>query len=84
MSTSPALRHCSARGTDARYERLRRPCPTCGQPGLRIVYGYPGGALVRAAARGLVVLGGCTYRAATHRCPEGHEWEHERGGSDPA
>jgi hypothetical protein len=30
---------------------------------------------VRAAARGKVLLGGCTYRSATHRCPAGHEWE---------
>ena len=83
MCPSIAIRQCSARGadrgSDARYESLQRPCPTCGEPGVRIVYGYPGGALVRAAARGLVVLGGCTYRAATHRCPHGHEWE----GSDP-
>jgi hypothetical protein len=60
---------------DDRYDRLRRPCPVCGELGARIVYGYPSGPLVRAAARGQLVLGGCTYRAATHRCAGGHEWE---------
>ena len=75
MTPSLANRTCAARSVDVRYERLQRPCPTCGQAGLRIVYGYPGGALIRAAARGLLVLGGCTYRPATHHCPDGHEWD---------
>ncbi len=75
MSPSIATRPCSARSADERYRSLQRPCPTCGSPGVRIVYGYPSGPLVRAAARGQVVLGGCTYRAATHRCGNGHEWE---------
>jgi hypothetical protein len=61
--------------SDDRYEQLRRPCPVCGQLGLRIVYGYPSGPLVRAAARGQLVLGGCTYRDVTHRCPNAHEFE---------
>jgi hypothetical protein len=61
--------------SDDRYDQLRRQCPVCGQLGLRIVYGYPSGPLVRAAARGKLVIGGCTYRAVTHRCPNAHEWE---------
>lgn len=59
---------------DERYDALRRPCPACGLPGLRIVYGEPSAALVDAARRGKVLLGGCTHRAATHRCPYGYEW----------
>jgi hypothetical protein len=75
--TSPRRRTAAAAcsSPDERYDALRRPCPGCGELGVRIVYGYPSGPLVRAAARGKVVLGGCTYRAATHRCPNGHEWE---------
>jgi hypothetical protein len=61
--------------TDERFDRLQSPCPTCGQPGVRIVYGYPTGPLTAAARRGKVIVGGCTYRSATHRCPAGHEWE---------
>ena len=59
---------------DQRYESLRRPCPACGLPGLRIVYGVPSAALVDAARRGKVLLGGTTHRIATHRCPYGYEW----------
>jgi hypothetical protein len=66
---------CSTSSRDARCDQLRRPCPVCGELGLRIVYGYPSGPLVRAAARGKLVLGGCTYRAVTHRCANGHEWD---------
>jgi hypothetical protein len=66
---------CGTVTADDRYTRLRRTCPECGALGVRIVYGYPSGPLVRAARRGLVILGGCTYRAATHRCDHGHEWE---------
>jgi hypothetical protein len=63
-----------AAGVDERYDSLRRPCPACGLLGLRIVYGQPSTALVDAAARGKVILGGHTHRAATHRCPYGYEW----------
>jgi hypothetical protein len=66
---------CSSGSSDDRYAQLRRPCPICGELGLRIVYGYPSGPLVRAAARGQLVLGGCTYRDVTHRCGNAHEWE---------
>lgn len=65
----------STRGADDRYERLERPCPTCGALGVRIVYGYPSGALRAAARAGQVELGGCTYCSVTHHCPNGHEWE---------
>ena len=61
--------------SDERFDALQRPCPTCGQPGIRIVYGYPTGPLLAAARRGKVIVGGCTYRSETHRCPDGHEWE---------
>lgn len=59
---------------DERYDSLRRACPACGLLGLRIVYGQPSAALVDAARRGKVILGGCTHRIATHRCPYGYEW----------
>jgi hypothetical protein len=60
---------------EARYERLRRPCPECNELGLRIVYGHPCCSLLDAAAQGMVLVGGCTHRAMTHRCPNGHEWQ---------
>lgn len=62
------------RASADRFGRLQRPCPTCGALGARIVYGYPSDQLLDAAGRGQIVLGGCTYRAATHRCANGHEW----------
>jgi hypothetical protein len=65
----------SPRCSDERFDRLCRPCPTCGQLGIRIVYGYPSGPLLVAARRGKVIVGGCTHRSVTHRCPQGHEWE---------
>lgn len=68
------LHHPTASRADDRYERLQRPCPTCGQLGVRIVYGHPSGTLVTAARRGKLIVGGCIHRAATHRCPNGHEW----------
>ena len=74
MPTSTTVR-CTGRGaSDRRYVQLCRPCPACGEPAVRIVYGYPSAALVRAAVRGQVVLGGCTHREVTHRCPQGHEF----------
>ncbi|MDP1819158.1 MAG: hypothetical protein Q8K58_04615 [Acidimicrobiales bacterium] len=57
-----------------RFNSLRRSCPTCGKLGVRIVYGCASGSLLRAAERGMVVIGGSTHRASTHRCPDGHEW----------
>lgn len=71
----------TARCVDDRYENLRRPCPTCGQLGVRIVYGYPSRVLFAAARRGQVVLGGCTHRDVTHKCPDGHEWEADTASS---
>ncbi len=59
---------------DQRFDGLRRQCPACGQLGVRIVYGQPSIRLVEAATRGKVVIGGCTHRNPTHRCPRGHEW----------
>ena len=65
----------NARCADERFDRLRRTCPTCGELGARIVYGYPTRVLQIAARQGKVVLGGCTHRGATHVCPSGHRWE---------
>jgi len=59
---------------DQRFANLRRPCPACGELGVRIVYGYPTGSLISASERGQLLLGGCTHRASTHRCSHGHEW----------
>jgi hypothetical protein len=71
----PSSRRTPRCSPDERFDRLQSPCPTCGLPGVRIVYGYPTGPLMAAARRGKVIVGGCTYRSATHRCPDGHEWE---------
>ena len=77
MSVSTSIR-CTGRGiSDQRYERLQASCPECGEDAVRIVYGFPSGALIRAAVRGQVVLGGCTHRDATHRCPRGHEFHQD-------
>ena len=67
-------RNATDAATEERYDSLRRACPACGLLGLRIVYGQPSAALVDAARRGKVILGGCTHRIATHRCPYGYEW----------
>lgn len=72
-ATTQALR--AARCAPDRFDRLRRPCPTCGELGVRIVYGYPSRPLQVAARQGKVVLGGCTHRGATHVCSHGHQWE---------
>jgi len=74
---SPRTTPCTTRSpeaTDQRFDDLRRRCPQCGDLGIRIVYGYPSAALVRAAMRGKLVLGGCTHGEPTHRCAQGHEW----------
>lgn len=63
------------RCADERFDRLRRECPSCGELGARIVYGYPTRVLQIAARQGKVILGGCTHRGATHECPTGHRWE---------
>lgn len=53
-----------------------RKCPVCGAPGVRIVYGMPGGELFEAANRGEVVLGGCVIGGddPDFACREGHRW----------
>ncbi len=48
------------------------PCPECGTPTRRIVYGLPGEELFAAAARGEVALGGCLVRPQRWRCPACH------------
>ncbi len=63
------------RCADDRFDRLRRVCPSCGELGVRIVYGYPTRVLQIAARQGKVILGGCTHRGDTHVCPNGHRWE---------
>ena len=51
-------------------------CPTCGERGTPIVYGYPSLELFEAASRREVVLGGCVVTGddPTHECPNGHRW----------
>jgi len=66
--------HESAPVDDARFDNLRRRCPTCGELGLRIVYGYPSDSLLSAAEHSKLILGGCTHSAMTHRCQNGHQW----------
>lgn len=53
-----------------------RKCPSCGAPGIRIVYGMPGAELFEAADRGEVVLGGCVIGGDDPdlACPQGHRW----------
>jgi len=55
-------------------------CPTCGRPGVLIVYGMPGPELVHAAERGQVLIGGCVITSddPTHGCSAGHEWKVSR------
>lgn len=51
-------------------------CPTCGAPGVLIIYGMPGLELLEAAERGEVLMGGCVITGddPTHGCAAGHEW----------
>lgn len=60
-------------------------CPTCGAPGVPIIYGMPGPELVDAAERGEVVIGGCfiTGDDPTHTCAAGHEWKVSRADVPP-
>jgi hypothetical protein len=44
------------------------PCPGCGGPGIPIAFGFPGEELIRAEARGEVILGGCCL-PLDPRCP---------------
>jgi hypothetical protein len=71
--TAGPYRHGMAR-TDRRSQR----CPTCGAPGVRIVYGYPDVALFESGQRGEVIIGGCVVSDddATHGCANGHRWRH--------
>jgi hypothetical protein len=52
----------------------RGRCPNCGAKAVvRIVYGYPGAALIERAERGEVMLGGCCLSAhgdPTRGCPD--------------
>jgi hypothetical protein len=45
-------------------------CPSCSEPLLRIVYGYPSREAVEMATRGEIALGGCRIEGdePTHRC----------------
>ncbi len=54
VATSRRVVRCA----DERFDRLRRECPSCGELGARIVYGYPTRVLQIAARQGKVVLGG--------------------------
>lgn len=55
-------------------------CPTCGAPGVLIVYGMPGPDLFEAAERGEVLIGGCVITGddPTHGCASGHQWKVNR------
>ena len=55
-------------------------CPTCGAPGVLIVYGMPGPELFNAAERGEILIGGCVITGddPTHGCAAGHEWKMNR------
>eukprot|EP00929_Paragymnodinium_shiwhaense_P001066 TRINITY_DN101294_c0_g1_i1.p2 TRINITY_DN101294_c0_g1~~TRINITY_DN101294_c0_g1_i1.p2 ORF type:complete len:132 (+),score=27.07 TRINITY_DN101294_c0_g1_i1:60-455(+) len=43
-------------------------CPSCGARGLPIIYGRPGGDLIKKAEAGEVILGGCCPDENTHQC----------------
>jgi hypothetical protein len=81
---------------DARYEILDAfteaawivdppTCPTCGAPGVLIIYGMPGPELFEAAERGEVLIGGCVITGddPTHGCAAGHEWKVSRPKPTP-
>lgn len=57
-------------------EERRPDCPVCGQPGIRIAYGYPSHEMGKAADAGEIVLGGCEVwdGMPTWQCSQGHEW----------
>ena len=64
------------------------PCPECGAPMVRIVYGYPTAETFERSTRGEFALGGCVVTGfdATHVCEQGHRWRRRgrRSGLDPA
>jgi hypothetical protein len=47
-------------------------CHVCGGPLLYVVYGFPGGDLIRLAEQGRVILGGCMPGGPRFRCLQGH------------
>lgn len=51
-------------------------CPTCGEPGVPIVYGLPTRAAREAAASGRLKLFGCVVPANPDQwtCPASHTW----------
>ena len=66
----------------------RPPCPECGTPMVRIVYGYPSAETFERSRRGEFALGGCVVTGvdATHVCEQGHRWRRRggRSGLDPS
>jgi hypothetical protein len=61
-------------------------CPSCGLPGVPILYGYPtAGALERVHA-GLAVLGGCVVQPDMDdsACPQQHRWRRTTPRPDAA
>jgi hypothetical protein len=64
----------------ARIDRRSQRCPTCGAPGVRIVYGYPDVELFESGRRGEVIIGGCVVSGddPTHGCVNGHRWRQDR------
>jgi hypothetical protein len=51
-------------------------CPSCGLPGVPILYGYPTGAAMERVHAGLAVLGGCVVQPDMDdsACPQQHRW----------
>jgi hypothetical protein len=52
-------------------------CPTCGSPGVPILYGLPGSEAAQAADESRLVLGGCFPQETNWACtgPEQHVWK---------
>jgi hypothetical protein len=51
-------------------------CPSCGLPGVPILYGYPSEAAMERVHAGLAALGGCVVRPGMDdsACPRQHRW----------
>ena len=61
-------------------------CPSCGLPGVPILYGYPTEAAMERVCAGLAALGGCVVRPSMHdhACPREHRWRRASPPPDAA
>jgi hypothetical protein len=61
-------------------------CPSCGLPGVPILYGYPTEAAMERACAGLAALGGCVVRPGMDdcACPREHRWRRASPRPDAA